>query len=140
MKDSPISPAKLAKLKSVGHNIADSLASGIGLMIGVYQMDVFAEAESEPEGFVLIDFLVGTTDAHTVSAGCREAINLYRKALPELCSKHEIEIASFTRLEARFGTDPVYGRYFTVTVEGLDGKRSTDRYIGVPGKRMRRAR
>ncbi len=34
---------KHAVLKSVAHNIADSLASGIGLMIGIYEMDVFGD-------------------------------------------------------------------------------------------------
>ena len=131
---------KFTKLKSVGHNIADSFASGIGLMIGLYAMDVFAEAAAEPEGFVVVDFLRGSTNARTVSAGCREAINLYRNALPDLCSKHGIEATAFARLEARYGTDPVYGRHFTVAVESVDGRQSTDRYIGVPGKRMRRRR
>jgi hypothetical protein len=52
---------KLGELKSVGHNIADSFASGIGLLIGHYEMNVFAEAASEPEGFVVVDFLEGST-------------------------------------------------------------------------------
>ena len=35
---------KFDELRSIGHNIADSLASGIGLLIGYYQMDIFGEA------------------------------------------------------------------------------------------------
>ena len=35
------------ELRSIGHNIADSLASGCGLMIGVYDMDIFGEAETD---------------------------------------------------------------------------------------------
>jgi hypothetical protein len=131
---------KLGELKSVGHNIADSFASGIGLLIGYYAMDVFAEAAGEPEGFVVVDFLGGSTKATTVSASFREAICLYRDALPELCAKHGIEAADFARLETRYGTDPVYGRHFTVTVESVDGRLSTDGYVGVPGKRRRRRR
>jgi hypothetical protein len=92
---------KLGELKSVGHNISDSFASGIGLLIGLYEMDVFAEAAGEPEGFVVVDFLAGSTKAATVSASCREAIGFYRDALPELCAKHGIEASAFARLEAR---------------------------------------
>ncbi len=32
---------KLGELKSLGHNIADSLASGVGVLIGVYVTDIF---------------------------------------------------------------------------------------------------
>jgi hypothetical protein len=129
---------KLGILKAIGHNIADSLASGIGLMVGHYTMDVFLEAQGEPEGFVVVDFLNGSTEANTVSADFRQALRLYERALPELCMKHGVDPTEITKLEARYGTDRVYGRHFTVTVEQRDGKYSTDRYIGVPGKRLRR--
>ena len=128
---------KLGKLKSVGHNIADSLASGIGLMIGVYQMNVFAEAEAEDEGFVVVDFLAGSTTGRAVSEGFRDAVKLYRDALPDLCAKHGVAPSAFRTLAVRYGTDRVYGPHFTVTVEARDGTRSTDRYVGVPGKRLR---
>lgn len=41
---------KFDELKSIGHNIADALGSGIGLMISVYEMDVNGEASATPEG------------------------------------------------------------------------------------------
>lgn len=129
---------KFGILRAIGHNIADSFASGIGLMIGHYTMDVFAEAAGEAQGFVVVDFLNGSTEAVTVSADFREALRLYGNALPELCMKHGVDPAEIIRLEARYGTDRVYGRHFTVTVEKRDGKYSTNRYIGVPGKRLRR--
>jgi hypothetical protein len=131
---------KIGNLKSVGHNVADSLASGIGLMIGVYEMNVFTEAAGEDEGFVVVDFLAGSTTGKTVSASFRKAVSLYRDALPELCSKHSLDPAAFKRLKVRFGTDPVYGPHFTVDVENHSGKRSTDQYVGIPGRRLRRRR
>ena len=51
---------KFNELKSIGHNIADSLASGIGLLTGDYDFDVFGEAAGSPEGFILVDLLTGT--------------------------------------------------------------------------------
>jgi hypothetical protein len=81
---------KLGILKSLGHNIADSLASDIGLMIGHYAMDVFAEASGEPEGFVVVNFLAGTASGNSISADFRKAVAAYRDALPDLCSKHRV--------------------------------------------------
>jgi hypothetical protein len=52
-------PLRLA----IGHNIADSLGSGVGLPIGVYFTDVFGEASRLPEGFIVIDFLTGKSIA-----------------------------------------------------------------------------
>jgi hypothetical protein len=131
---------KLGVLKSLGHNMADSLASGIGLMIGYYAMDVFGEASGEPEGFVVVDLLAGTATGDTISADFRKAVACYRDALPNLCAKHGVDPKDFTRLDVRYGTDPVYGRHFTVTVAGRDGKQSTDQYVGVPGRRFRHRR
>jgi hypothetical protein len=129
---------KLGILKSLGHNIADSLASGIGLMIGIYAMDVFAEAAGEDEGFLVVDFLAGTTTAATASADLRKAIGLYRDALPDLCQRHGVQREELATLTVRYGTDRVYGRHFTVTVKGTDGRGSTERYVGVPGRRFGR--
>ena len=131
---------KLAELKSLGHNVADSLASGIGLLIGVYTMDIFAEASSSAEGFIVVDFLNGTSTGGKTSAELERAITMYRDVLPTLSAKHDLEMVSIKELSARFGVDAVYGRHFTVTVESVDGKRSTDRYVGVPGRRLRTRR
>lgn len=51
---------KFDELTSIGHNIADSLASGIGLLVGVYEMDVFGEARRSPEPCIVVDFVSGT--------------------------------------------------------------------------------
>ncbi|MGZ3236826.1 MAG: hypothetical protein ACXU8A_05555 [Burkholderiaceae bacterium] len=127
----------LGKLKSLGHNVADSLASGIGLLIGMYEMNVFAEAAASDEGYINVDFLNGTTTGSRTSPSLSRAICLYRQALPALCAKHGLNPAEIKTIEAHFGTDSAYGPHFSVTVESVDGKRSTDRYIGVPGRRLR---
>ena len=129
---------KHGNLKSLGHNIADSFASGIGLMIGIYDMNVFAEASSASEGFITVDFLNALSSGSDAPSSLNRAIGLYRDALPGLCEKHGIDLGEIKTLEARYGTDPVYGPHFAVTVEDNAGKRSTDQYVGVPGKRLRR--
>jgi hypothetical protein len=75
---------KHAILKSIAHNIADSLASGIGLMIGVYQMDVFGEAAESPEGFIEVDFLKGVTSGAAPSLSLARAVHRYAEVLPNL--------------------------------------------------------
>lgn len=132
--------AKLGTIKAIGHNFADSFASGIGLLVGYYAMDVFAEAAASAEGFVLVDFLNGTTAGSPVSASLARAVCLYRDVLPEFCAKHGVELCDIHVLQVRFGTDAAYGRHFLVTVEDASGRRSADRYFGVPGKRLRRVR
>ena len=125
---------KHAVLTSVGHNIADSLGSGIGLMIGVYEMDVFGEAARSAEGFIEVDFLQGTTSGATPSEALGRAIQLYAKALPELCRKHGVCISDYDRLTARYsGTWPAEA--IIVEVTDRAGKASRDTYLGRPAAR-----
>jgi hypothetical protein len=127
---------KFGNLKSLGHNIADSVACGLGFPIGFFIMNVFAEAESGEPGYIEIDFLSASTKGAAASSSLKRAIELYSQALPDLASKHGIEVKDIKTLSARFGTDPVFGRHFTVTVESTGGRSSTDRYVGITGKRM----
>lgn len=131
---------KFNELKSIGHNIADSLACGIGLMIGVYDMDVFGEASASTEGFIIVDFLSGETTGAPVSVGLANAVRLYSEALSGLCERHGTDRSAFAALTTRYGVDAVYGGHFTVTVEDKNGRVSTDRYYGLPGRKLRRVK
>lgn len=125
---------KHAVLASLGHNIADSLASGIGLMIGVYDMDVFGEATASLERFIEVDFLTGDTAGAVPSASLARAIGLYAKALPVLCEKHDVEVTDFAQLSAKYLGEG-HRREFVVTVTDCNGKNSVRRYVGNPGAR-----
>jgi len=131
---------KLGVLKAVGHNIADSLASGLGFPIGVYSTDIFGEASGSPEGYITVDFLKGSTEGGTPSQSLAEAIRLYRGALARLCEQHSVETSAFRTLSVRFGVDAVYGGHFTVTVEDQSGRQSIEKYVGWPGRRLRARR
>lgn len=128
---------KLGVLRSIGHNVADSLASGIGLMIGVYELDIFGEAKRAPDGFITVDFLAGRASGGKPSPELARAIVRYSEALSALCERHGTTRAAFRALSARFGTDRVYGPHFTVTIEDDQGRRTIDRYVGIPGARLR---
>jgi hypothetical protein len=127
---------KFGELKSVGHNIADSLASGIGLMIGICEMDVFGEAAASKEGFIEVDFLTGAISGAKPSRLLARAARLYAEALPRLCERHGVSVSDFRALKARFSGTRM-SQSFLVTVEGSNGRRSRDEYFGVPGKRAR---
>jgi hypothetical protein len=126
----------IGKLKSLGHNVADSIACGMGFLIGTYSMNVFAEAYSSDEGFITIDFLAGTTSGSPASDSFKCAVKLYRDALPDLCLRHGVVFSEIKALEVRYGTDIVYGQHFVVSVESIDGKRSTDQYVGVESRKF----
>ena len=123
-------------LRSIAHNIADSLASGIGLLIGHYAMDIFGEAAKSKEGFVTVDFLNGTTEGGTLSASLAKAIKLYSEALPNLCEKQHSSLEYFKSLTARYSSDAL-DRRVVVTVEDKNGRCSTDEYTGIPLKHIK---
>jgi hypothetical protein len=52
---------KFRQLESIAHNLADSLGSGVGLLVGIYELDIFGEARRSVEGYITVDFLKGTT-------------------------------------------------------------------------------
>ncbi len=131
---------RFGQLKAIGHNIADSFASGLGFPIGVFAMDVYGEASAPPEGFIVVDFVNGTTSGGAVSPGLARATAFYREAFVELCGWHGVAPECFVSLTARFGTDAAYGRHFTVELEDHLHRRSREQYVGVPGRRVRRFR
>jgi hypothetical protein len=131
---------KFGELKSIGHNIADSLESGIGLLNGVNGTDIFGEALGSPEGHITVDFLSGTSEGGKPSKTLEKGIYECRSALAKLCERHGVEISAFKKLTARYDVDRVYGGRFTVTVEDQKGRRSVDQYAGMSGRRLRKRR
>ena len=125
---------KHAVLTSIAHNLADSLASGIGLMIGVYRMDVFGEAARSPEGYIEIDFLTGAISGARPSRSLARAVRLYRDALPDLCVRHGARLSDFRRLVVLYRGEGLTAQ-FNVEVTDRRGRTSQDFYVGVPGAR-----
>lgn len=125
---------KHAVLTSIAHNVADSLASGIGFLIGMYEMDVFGEASASPEGHIEVDFLTGRTTGAKPSAYLAQAIRLYAEALPDLCERQGAHVSDFQQLTARYaGKSTLQG--FVVTVTDRRGRTSRASYVGTPGQR-----
>src|SRR2546423_13447490 len=108
---------KHSALRSMAHNIADSLADGLGFPIGVFRTDVFDEASRSPEGQITVDFLNGTVKGARASAQLTTAVSLYStQALAVFCEKHGVPLSSFRELTVRYSAHP-RGRYAIVTIE-----------------------
>jgi len=126
---------KHGELRAFVHNVADSLASGIGLLIGVYEMDVFGEAHASSGGALTVDFLNGKIVEGEASESLVRAVALYRNALVKLVSDAGGSMAAFNEAKVRFWSDKLANR-FAVTIEDSTGRRSTAEYAGTPGKRV----
>lgn len=126
---------KFDQLRSIGHNIADSLADGHGFLVGHYFMDVFAEAAMTPERAIEVDFLTGKSHNSVVSHDATEVFRLYGEKLADFCRKHGASRSDFYQLTGRFFAENP--RRFVVTVQDQHGRQVTDEYIGLPGKRIR---
>lgn len=127
---------KHSDLRSIAHNIADSLACGMGLLVHVYFMDIFDEAARSKEGYIIVNFLNGTTEGGTPSESLAKVIKLYSEALPDLCKRHGTSASFFQSLTARYSSDAL-DRYVTIAIEDKNGRRSTDEYIGIPLRRIK---
>ncbi len=124
---------KHATLRSIGHNLADSLACGLSFIVGICETDIFGDAKRSRNGFVAVDFLNGTTIGERPSAKLAKCLRLYRESLPAFCEKHGVSVSAFKELSARFSTDGTpHSQRVLVTVEDSNGRRSTDEYVGLP--------
>ncbi|HKR42410.1 MAG TPA: hypothetical protein VJU59_22520, partial [Paraburkholderia sp.] len=103
---------KVGELTSFGHNVADSLASGICIMAGIYSVDIYREAASSIEGHIIVDFKTGSTSGSPVSPDLKHAIHRFSELLPDLAKKHGLDPSDIKVLTARFGTDPVLRTIF----------------------------
>lgn len=127
---------KHGEIRSIAHNAADSLASGICLMIGIYDVDVFAEAAQSPDGAITVDFLQGRVVGARPDPWLRAAVRRYRDAVAERFARHGSSLEDQVRdMKVRFWSDHL-GPRFAVTVEDSAGRRSTTEYGGRPGKRV----
>jgi hypothetical protein len=127
---------KFDELRSIAHNIADSLASGVGLPIGCHGTDVFGEARKSPEGFITVDFLTGTSSGGRPSQQLAGAITKYKGAFAALCKKHGTSASVFRELRVRYWRDR-WGPRYLVSVSAVNGRCCNDEYAGFPAKRIK---
>jgi hypothetical protein len=127
---------KIGTLRAIAHNIADSLGSDLGVLAGVYYVNVFGQARRSPGEVVSIDFLAAKATKGRISPALKTAIAKYRKALPNLCAKHGASVEDFKTLTASYSTETL-DRRIVVTIRDRLGRCCVDEYIGTPARRVK---
>jgi len=129
---------KHGELRAIGHNLADSLASGLCFVIGYYATDVYGEAAQSEARALTVDFLAGRVIEGEASPSLAKAVALFREGMPDFCAKNGASLDDFRELSARFSVLGVgFGQSFSVTVEDSAGRRTVTEYLGNPGARPR---
>lgn len=123
---------KFDVLRSLSHNMAHSLASGCGLMIGVYDMDIYGEARASG-GAIEVDLLAGTVVRGEATPSLQRAIALYAKGLPAHCERHGALLADFRRCHVLYFWDRGHQR-FLVDIEDAAGRQARDTYEALSGR------
>ena len=126
---------RYGRLCSVAHAMADSLASGICLMIGHYSVDVFACAARSPGAELSVDFLTGKVEG-VASQNVLDAVLAFRDRMPEFCREQGVAFADFRRCEAVYIVRPV-GAETHLIVEDRLGKTTLTEFMGTPLQRKR---
>src|ERR1700735_3040257 len=124
------------RLCAIAHNVADSMASGMCFVIGVWSVDVFGEAVASKDGVIEVDFLHGQIVRGDASNSLRSAAARFAEVLPEFCRKNGADVADFDALSAAFETSSL-GPWTSLRVADRKGHCSVTEYVGVPLKRLR---
>lgn len=124
------------QLCAIGHNLADSMASGLGFVIGYHPMDVFGEAASSPGGAIEVDLLNGRVVRGNASQSLTAAAVRFAEVLPTFCKSNGAQTKDFEALSATFDATGLERRVL-VTVSDRNGHQSVTEYAGVPLKRLR---
>lgn len=125
---------KHAKLQAIVHNVADSLGSGISLMTGFYDLDVYTDAGNSPTKTLRLDLLGGVVMEGEARANLVAALQRVPGALLEQCKKAGVSREDFRRAEVVFRVDTVEPG-FTILVEDRSGRLTETDYLGAPAKR-----
>ncbi|NHK29420.1 hypothetical protein FF098_016020 [Parvularcula flava] len=99
-------------------------------------IDIYRELPRQMGHAITVDFLTGRANRAKLSPRLRKQIALYKDGFARLCKKHNALPEMYVEASARFYMDRK-GYRFSVTVEDRAGRRQTDEYIGMPGRRVR---
>ena len=125
---------KFDDLRSIAHNLADSFGSGASLLFN-YGFYPYEDAARSLDGCLEVDFLTGAIVSGTPSHELLERLALSPALLADLCAHYGETVKAYAYFRARYVTTSA-GREFEVTVSDRSGRRTTDRYSGISGKRL----
>lgn len=124
------------RLLAVAHNYAASLSSGLGFVIGHHSSDVYEEAARQEDGFVEVDFLLGTIVRGACSEKFAETIKAYRAGFSEFCDRNQASKRDFAEFYAIYFIHNGARRY-SVVVKDRSGKATAREYEAVSDARVK---
>ncbi|MDO5657918.1 MAG: hypothetical protein Q4G36_06310 [Paracoccus sp. (in: a-proteobacteria)] len=123
-------------IRSVAHSIADSLACGVSLMTGFYDLRVYEDAGRSESGILTIDLLNGIVVVGTPSSDLASAVMLIPKEFDRLSRSKGFERKDCRAALAVFHADLIMP-WFTLVIEDSSGRVAETDYQGVPARRVR---
>lgn len=126
---------KRGQLRSIAHSLADSIAGGISLMTGFYELDLYGDAAKSPDGKLSVDLLNGRVIEGTPSAELSTAISSLSLHFDRLCQTASIARGDCRAANAYFYATPTRTG-FTLTIEDGAGRVTETDYEGTPAHRV----
>jgi len=126
---------KHGQLRSVAHSIADSLAGGVSLITGFYDLRIYEDAMRSEDGVLTVDLLNGRVVRGTPSADVVSDVLRIPKEFDRLCSTKGLERSDCRRALAHFHATPTT-QEFTLVVEDNSGRITETDFQGVPARRV----
>jgi len=123
------------QLRSVAHSIADSLASGVSLITGFYDLHIYEDAMRSEGGVLTVDLLNGRVVKGTPSTDVTSAVLHIPKEFDRLCAAKGLARSDCRRALAHFRTTPI-SQEFTLVVEDSSGRTTETDFQGVPARRV----
>lgn len=122
-------------LRAAAHNIADSLTSGVSLEFGYEYLPFWDLVGQSPQGIVEVEIISGITRTSGVPTRLADAFRRVSKNLSAFLAKHDCDLERVRRIEFKFrhiASTTSLRSEVLVIVEDVDGRSTTDRYIGSP--------
>lgn len=126
---------KHGQLRSVAHSMADSLASGVSLMTGIYDLHVYEDALRSENGVLTVDLLNGKVIKGEPSANLAAAILCLPREFDRLCRADGFSRSDCRNAVAHFHANK-FSRGFTLFVEDKSGQATETDFQGVPARRV----
>lgn len=126
---------KRGQLRSIAHSLADSIASGISLMTGSYELDLYGDAAKSPGGELSVDLLNGIVVKGTPSSELSTAISRLSAHFDRLCQSAGSSRNDCHAAIAHFHSMPTSSG-FTLVIEDSAGQVTETDYEGIPAHRV----
>ncbi|MGA0615863.1 hypothetical protein [Paracoccus sp. KR1-242] len=126
---------KHGQLRSVAHNLADSLASGVSLITGFCDLHVYEDAMRSEGGVLTIDLLNGQVITGTPSPDLAAAVLRIPEEFDRLSRGKCLSRGECRSALAHFHANQVM-HGFTLVVEDSSGRVTETDFQGVPARRV----